>query len=243
MVPSGMRRCGRGRKRRGSAMEVAASGARLGDAARARSGPAAVVGEQRWPPGGVGAGIGARRRRLDLGLKAALGLDAARSGAQGYDRCDAACLELVCWFLHMVRRSLVMLVVEDDPELQVLGRARGEKKDCVPSAVQGVGVPRHYDHNGEVLRRRSDPTWTVAPIWWAGMEMCGVMDANPYRLRSVLTAPVDVAPLLGGVAEVCRHPLFLLGLLSPDESLDSFSDRRWWRLSVVTLLVASRGET
>lgn len=75
------------------------------------------------------------------------------------------------------------------------------------------------------------------------MEMCGVMDANPYRLRSVLTAPVDVAPLLGGVAEVCRHPLFLLGLLSPDESLDSFSDRRWWRLSVVTLLVASRGET
>lgn len=175
MVPSGMRRCGRGRKRRGSAMEVAASGARLGDAARARSGPAAVVGEQRWPPGGVGAGIGARRRRLDLGLRAALGLDAARSGAQGYDRCDAACLELVCWFLHMVRRSLVMLVVEDDPELQVLGRARGEKRIvclrlCRVLVFHDIMITMARCCGGGVIQRGQWPQsggqgWRCAALW------------------------------------------------------------------------------
>lgn len=46
-------------------------------------------------------------------------------------------------------------------------------------------------------------------------------DENPARLRSELaaTAPVDVVSLLGGVAKVCRHLSFLIGLWSLGESL------------------------
>ena len=42
------------------------------------------------------------------------------------------------------------------------------------------------------------------------MVVCDDTDENPARLWSVLAAmaPVGVVPLLGGVAEVCRHPPF-----------------------------------
>lgn len=74
----------------------------------------------------------------------------------------------------------------------------------VSSAVQGVGAPRRYDHDDEVLqRRRCDTPCTV--FRWDGREVCDVTDENPALLVLAATTPVGVVPLLGGVAEVCRH--------------------------------------
>ena len=72
-------------------------------------------------------------------------------------------------------------------------------------------------------------------------------DESLARLRSVpaAMAPVGTIPLLGGVAEVCRHlprPLSV-ELRSPGESLDSVNQRDGDILGVVPSLEASRLET
>ena len=56
----------------------------------------------------------------------------------------------------------------------------------------------------------------VAPIRWLVAEVCDDTGKSVAHLRSVLmaTASVGVIPLLGGVAEVCRHlPLSHLRLV------------------------------
>ena len=52
------------------------------------------------------------------------------------------------------------------------------------------------------------------------------LDENPACLRPELaaTTPVGVIFILGGVAEVCRHLPFLIGLWSPGESLGPLQD-------------------
>jgi hypothetical protein len=52
--------------------------------------------------------------------------------------------------------------------------------------------------------------WTLAPFRWVEKEVCGDMDESLAHLRSVptTTAPAGVVPLLGDVAEVCRHSFY-----------------------------------
>lgn len=61
--------------------------------------------------------------------------------------------------------------------------------------------------------------------------MCDT-DENHARLRTVLaaTAPAGVAPLLGGVAKVCRHLFLLAWVAVSGRKPSSFLDRRWRRL-------------
>uniref|UniRef100_A0A453KPQ6 Uncharacterized protein n=1 Tax=Aegilops tauschii subsp. strangulata TaxID=200361 RepID=A0A453KPQ6_AEGTS len=162
-----------------------------------------------WPRRGSAGGWWRRRLNpgsLCPGQRLAAGSMRARGGSPVVApwALSAARLSARRWCGSCLRRRkiLAVLVVGRRDGVVVPGRAGGGSWTACPRRA-GCWCSVHFDHNGEVLRRRRfNPALTTASILRKGWEVADCTDENPARLRSVLaaTAPMGVVPLLGGVA-------------------------------------------